>query len=119
MNLHNYYSQAQVQTLLGMPHRQQVKRWRRAHKIRYITICGKPFYFYQDVDQYLMQLVDQGALDRYATIKRLVKTMRHDLDLRVWQPRCLALENWPYIHETLYLATRLRTGLPLVRTKQV
>lgn len=102
-----------------MPHRQQIKRWRAEIKPRYIVLCGKPFYYYRDVDNYLIDLAMKGGVSRFEVIKKLVRTPRYNLDLGEWMPRCLALKDWPWSHETLYEATKLRSNLPIVRTKQV
>lgn len=119
INLHDYYSQRQVMKMLGLPFRQQIKRWRKENRPRTIIICGKRFYYYRDVEDYLHKLADRGFINRYKLIELQVKTMRYFLDLDEWVPRCLALERWPYSHEALYEATKSRSSLPLIRTRIV
>ena len=119
INLHDYYSQKQVMKMLGLRFRQQIKRWRDENNPRSIIICGKRFYYYRDVDNYLHKLADAGLIDRYEVIKLQVKTIRYALDLDEWVPRCLAVERWPYSYETLYEHTKGHSPIPLIRTRTV
>lgn len=103
--------------MLKLPYREQVIRWREEYNIKFIVICGKPFYYCRDVESYLDRLVEQGVYDRLTALKIRVATIRYDIDLDEWLPRCLALKKWPYSHEELYRLTKTRSAVPLIRTK--
>ena len=125
MNLWDYYTQGQVIALIGISHREQIKRWLAAcatagYPVNVTYLCGKPMYLRDDIDANITRLyITPNPLLKWEFAKKRFNMVRQDVDLDVWLAPCEAMKLWPYGRTYLYLQTTMTTGMPNIRTKIV